>query len=529
MSRVYSGDWIVTSLLVDRAERFADEVAIAAEDGRATYADLVDRAARVAGMLASLGVEPGDRVATMLTNGLDYVAAWHGIVWVGAIDVPVNVEYRGTFLQHVLRDSGATVIVVDARWLPRLAAFELGDVRHVLVVGEGVDDLPSGIERHAFADALAHDPRPRHEATETDATYIMYTSGTTGPSKGAVHCNRSSIHYIMPFVAGLDLGDDDVCYSMFPLFHQMGRSACTTAALWVGNRVELRSGFSASGFWEDVRACGATWAGYFGAVILFLWQQEPRAEDRDHGLRRAFGSSAPPELIVPWEERFGTTLFEVYGSTEIGLGSGLGSGPRKLGTMGLPCRHLEVAIVDERDEPVPAGVVGEALWRPRYPYAIFQGYWNRDDATLESFRNLWFHSGDAGLLDDEGYFVFKDRIKDSIRRRGENISSFEVERAVREQPGVVEVAAYAVPGIVPTEEDVMVAVVPAPEGPPDPPALFTALCETMPRHAVPRYLRLLDELPKTPTQRIQKFKLREDGVTADTVDREALGIFPARD
>jgi crotonobetaine/carnitine-CoA ligase len=529
VSRRYTGDWIVTSLLVDRAERFADEIAIAAEDGHATYAGLVERAARVGGLLTALGVQPGDRVATMVPSSLDYVAAWHGIVWVGAVDVPVNVEFRGGFLEHVLGDSGSTVLVLDARYLSRLHAIDLGDVRHLVVVGSAEVEPPAGVEVHAFADALAHDPRDRHPATETDPTYIMYTSGTTGPSKGAVHCNRSSIHYIMPFVEGLDLADDDVCYSMFPLFHQMGRSACTTSSLWVGNRVELRSGFSASGFWDDIRACGATWAGYFGAVVLFLWQQEPRPDDRDHGLRRAFGSSAAPELIVPWEERFGVTLFEVYGSTEIGLGSGLGTGPRKLGTMGLPCRHLEVQIVDERDEPVPTGVVGEALWRPKYPYAIFQGYWNRPEATLETFRNLWYHSGDAGYLDDEGYFVFKDRLKDSIRRRGENISSFEVEQAVREQPGVVEAAAYAVPGIVSTEEEVMVAVVPVADGPPDPETLFRALCQTMPRHAVPRYLRFMEELPKTPTQRIQKFRLREDGVTTDAVDREALGIQPPRE
>ena len=528
MSRRYTGDWIVTSLLVDRAERFADDVAIAAEDGRATYAELVERASRVAGMLTGLGVRPGDRVATMLQSSLDYVAAWHGVVWAGAVDVPVNVEFRGTFLEHVLRDSGSTVLVLEARYLSRLSTIDLGDLRHLLVVGTAEAELPSGIRAHPFADALAHEPRQRHAATETDPTYIMYTSGTTGASKGAVHCNRSSIHYIMPFVEGLDLADDDVCYSMFPLFHQMGRSACTTTALWVGNRVELRSGFSASGFWDDVRACGATWAGYFGAVVLFLWQQEPCDGDRDHALRRAFGSSAPPELIVPWEDRFGVTLFEVYGSTEIGLGSGLGSGPRKLGTMGLPCRHLEVSIVDDRGEPLAPGVVGEALWRPRHPYAIFQGYWNRPDATIEAFRNLWFHSGDAGYLDEEGYFVFKDRIKDTIRRRGENISSFEVERAVREQPGVVEAAAYAVPGVAATEEEVMVAVVPSPDAPLDPATLLRALCETIPRHAVPRYLRLMDELPKTPTQRIRKFKLREEGVTADTVDREVLGIVPPR-
>ena len=169
------------------------------------------------------------------------------------------------------------------------------------------------------------------------------------------------------------------------------------------------------------------------------------------------------------------------------------------------------------------------MWRPTHPFAIFQGYWNNPQATVDAFKNLWFHSGDAGTLDDEGHFVFKDRIKDSIRRRGENISSFAVEESVRGQPGVLEVAAFAVRHeLADTEEEVAIAVVPRPEGGPDPEALFRTLCETMPRHAVPRYLRIMDEFPKTPTQRVQKVKLRDAGVTEDTFDREAMGIFPPR-
>ena len=466
MTRQYSGEWVVSSLLQDRAERFATEIAIASEQGALTYADLVERASRMAGGLAALGVAPGDRVATMLPNGNDYVAAWHGCVWLGAVEVPINVEYRGSFLEHILADSGASVLVVDARWLPRLAAIDLPHVRHLIVAGEADDEATAPeIATHRFTDILGHDPVPRRAASETDLTYIMYTSGTTGRSKGAVHNNRSSFHYFMPFVEGLDLEDDDVCYSMFPLFHQMGRSACTTSSLFAGNRVELRAGFSASRFWDDIHACGATWMGYFGAVILFLWQNPPSARDRGHRLARAFGSSAPPELIEPWRERFGVTLWEVYGSTEIGLGSGLGRGfPRKIGTMGPPCRQVEVAIVDENDNPLPAGEVGEAVWRPREPFAIFQGYWNQPKATLEATRNLWFHSGDAALIDEDGHFVFKDRIKDTIRRRGENISSFEVEVAVRAEPGVLECAAYAVVAEgAPTEEEVMIAVVPSPD------------------------------------------------------------------
>ena len=529
MSRVYTGDWVITSVIQDRAERFANERAVTSVDGDLTYADLVDRASRVAGALAALGVEPGGRVATMLESTIDYMAAWHGIIWRGAVDVPINVEYKGVFLEHVLRDSGAKVLIMDGRWVDRLGAIELSELSHVVIVGEAAGDVPASLATHGFGGALDHDAAALIPRIDTDLTYIMYTSGTTGPSKGVVHNNRSSVHYIMPFVEGLDLHDDDVCYSMFPLFHQMSRSACVTTALWVGNEIVLRNGFSASGFWDDLADTGSTWMGYFGAVVQFLWLQEPGPQDRAHKVTRAFGSSAPIEILHAWEERFGVTLYEVYGSTEIGLGSGLGSGPRKVGTMGLPCRHLEVQVVDEHDNPVPAGEVGELLWRPRHPYAIFQGYWNRPEATVEAWRNLWFHSGDAGFVDDDGYVTFKDRIKDCIRRRGENISSFEVEEAVRQQPGVLEVAAYAVSSdIADTEEEVMVAVIPEESGPPDPGTLFTALCETMPRHTVPRYMRLVDSLPKTPTQRVRKFQLRKDGVTADAVDREALGIFPSR-
>ena len=529
-SRAYDGDWLVTSLLEDRAKRFPDERAIEAPDGSATHADLVDRASRVAGFLAGLGVAKGDTVATMLPTSLAYVAAWHGILWRGAIDVPINADYRGVFLEHVLRDSHASTLVVDGRWVDRLGTIELPHLRHVVVLGEPSADVPPGITVHRLDDALAADPAPLSPPTLTDTTYVIYTSGTTGAPKGVMHNHRSSFHYIMPFVEGLDLGDDDVCYSMFPLFHQMGRSSCVTTSLYVGNRVVLRNDFSASTFWEDVRDCGATWMGYFGAVVQFLWNQPEGPRDQDHGMRRAFGSSAPSEIFDAWEERFGVTLYEVYGSTELGLGSGLGSGPRRKGTMGLPCRQVEVQIVDEHDEPVPTGAVGEAVWRPRYADAMFQGYLNRDDATVEAWRNLWFHSGDAGFLDEDGHFTFKDRIKDSIRRRGENISTMFVEESVRRaDPRIIEVAAYAVASPDSSrEEEVMIAIVPPEEGEVAVAELLTALATSMPRHAVPRYVRFVDELPRTPTQRVRKFLLREQGVTADSLDREALGVVVPR-
>jgi crotonobetaine/carnitine-CoA ligase len=431
-SRGYRGEWIITSMLRERAERFGDELAVESRAGNLSYADLVTRAGQVAGLLQGLGVNAGDRVATMLPSGIDYLAAWHGILWRRAVDVPVNTEFKGMFLEHVLSDAQAETLIIDGQWVGRLKGLNLPHLRHVVVVGIQTDDVTAGhLVTHSFAEALQHAPAALSKGEERDTTYVIYTSGTTGSPKGAVHNNLSSVHYLIPFLEGMELTDDDVCYSMFPQFHTMGRSACATTAFWLGNRLVLRNGFSASGFWNDVRTTGATWMGFFGAVPLFLWQQEPSALDREHKLRRAVGASAPPEIFDAWEERFGVTLYEVFGMTELGVGTGLGKGLRKRGTLGRPCRQLELQIVDPHDNPVPPNIVGEAVWRPNFPDAIFQGYWNRPDATVEAWRSLWFHSGDAGYLDDEGFFVLSDRIKDSIRRRGENISSMFVEESVR--------------------------------------------------------------------------------------------------
>ena len=488
----------------------------------------------MAGGLAALGAGPGDRIATMLPTGNDYLAAWHACIWLGAIEVPVNVEYRGAFLEHILRTRAPRSSSSTRRWLQRLGAISLATSATSSSSASGGGSRDAHRHRHS---RLRRRPRrttpcARHPRDELDLTYIMYTSGTTGRSKGAVHNNRSSIHYLMPFYEGLDLGDDDVCYSMFPLFHQMGRSACTTAALWAGNRVELRSGFSASDFWDDIRACGATWMGYFGAVILFLWQNPPSPGDREHRLTRAFGSSAAPRAdhavggAVRRHPARGLRLDRDRARLRVSGRATHGSSARWASRAG---RSRWRSWTRTTTRCRPARWV-RLVWRPKEPFAFFQGYWNLPQATLDASRNLWFHSGDAALIDEDGFFVFKDRIKDTIRRRGENISSFEVELAARAEPGVVECAAYAVYAEgAPTEEEVMIAVVPTPERAARPRGAVPGALRTMPRFAVPRYLRFLDELPKTPTQRVQKFVLRSEGVTADTIDREALGIFPPKE
>jgi crotonobetaine/carnitine-CoA ligase len=242
----------------------------------------------------------------------------------------------------------------------------------------------------------------------------------------------------------------------------------------------------------------------------------------------AFGAAAPPEIVEDFQRRFGVELLEVYGSTELGPASAPTPGRVKRGTMGRVWPHLRIEIQDEEGNAVPPGAEGEICARPAEPLAMFHGYWRQPRATLEAFRNLWFHTGDRGRFDDEGYLIFSDRMKDSIRRRGENISSFEIERSVQNHPDVLECAAYAVPSAL-TEDEVMIAVVARPGRHIDPVELFRFCAERIPRFAVPAYLRFVDALPKTPSQRIQKYKLRAEGITADTYDRHDLGVVVSRD
>jgi crotonobetaine/carnitine-CoA ligase len=292
------------------------------------------------------------------------------------------------------------------------------------------------------------------------------------------------------------------------------------ACLLAGGSTVLRERFSLSEFWPDIRRHGVTFTMYMGSIILFLVQQPEQAGESRNPLRVAGGAACPPAIAAEFTRRFGCSLIEVFGMTEVGTVTGPRNGKATPGTVGWPLSHVTIEIHDTDDVPVPAGTIGEIVIRPNEPYAITQGYWRQPEATIEAWRNFWFHSGDLGLSTPTGELVFVDRLKDCIRRRGENISSFEVERAVQQHPAVQECAAFPVKSEA-TEDDVMIAVVPKPGGTIDPPALFDFCEVTMPRFAVPRFLRIVAALPKTPTGRVQKHVLRREGVTPDTTERRA--------
>jgi carnitine-CoA ligase len=517
----YVGEWVMSAILEDRAERFGDRIAIHTISGGISYGDLRDRAQRIAALLAALLVRPGDRVATMLDATPDYVGIWFGCAWCGAVEVPVNTEYKGYFLQQILQQSDSGVLIVQDTYIDRLRCIATPALRHIIVVGT----LPQNqsLEQksfHSFAASADYAPLPLVARQERDLLYVLHTSGTSGPSKGVMHCNRSALWTARVWKELGHLSAEDVGYSYLPLYHVTARSALVMACLLAGGSAVLRERFSVSEFWPDIRKHNATFTMYMGSVILFLVQQPPLPNEGDNSLRVAGGAACPPLVANEFERRFDCRLLEVYGMTELGTVSGPRDGVGVRGTMGRPFDHVRIEIHDSHDAAVPADTVGEIVVRPNEPFAIMQGYWHDPEATVHAWQNLWFHTGDLGRLTPDGDLVFMDRLKDSIRRRGENISSFEVERAVQQHPHVEECAAYPIKSEA-TEEDVMIAVVCRPNQRIDADQLFDFCEQTMPRFAVPRYLRVVESLPKTPTGRAQKHLLREAGVTSDTVERQS--------
>jgi carnitine-CoA ligase len=347
---------------------------------------------------------------------------------------------------------------------------------------------------------------------------ILFSSGTTGPPKGILHTNGGCVRLGQYNAEVMGYGQDDVLWNCFPLFHQNARYTGVIPALDVGAKIVLESRFRASQFWETARAKEVTAFNYLGAVLLMLWNQPGGPGDRDHAITRAFGAGAPKEVWPRFEERFGVTLTEVYGLTEAPMAT-VNRRPSRRQSCGRSSDLFEVSVFDEEDRRIAGESVGEIVVRPKIPCAFMLGYDNAPEVTVTAFRNLWFHTGDRGWMSPEGDLYFVDRMKDCIRRRGENISSWEIESVLSRHPGVLESAAYGVPSEL-SDEEVMVALVAKPEVVLDPAEVHAFCADHLPAYAIPRYIRLVEALPHTPTERVQKYRLREEGVTPDAWRRK---------
>ena len=527
--------------LADLAERHGDREAVEVTGEAKSYAALHADADRLAaGLGAGLGLAAGDRAAVIMRNSLACVDTWFAMARAGVVDVPVNVAQRGDGLAYVLGQSRSRSVVCDVEFADRLAevAPRLPELRHVILhrpaagpaaggtgAEAGTPSFGPGIAVHElpslYHDAAPHPPRLEAE----DTAVILYTSGTTGPPKGAMLSHEANLRLTRHTRWLMGYGSGDVLYTAFPLFHINARYTTVTCAMEAGARCVLEQRFSAGGFWDTARAKGVTAFNYMGALIMMLFKQPARPDDADHPVRRGFGAPCPPEVWAPFEERFGVRLTEVYGSTEVPIVtqngiSAAGLADRRIGTAGRPSGLYDMRIVDPSGAEQPAGTAGEIVVRSLAGNATFSGYYDMTEATAEAWQGGWFHTGDRGVVDADGYLTFIDRVKDCVRRRGENISSYEVEQAIARHSAVLEAAVVGVPSDL-SEEEVLACVVLKPGRTLTPGELIEHCDGRMAHFAVPRYIRWMDELPRNASERVQKFRLRADGVTPGTWDRLA--------
>jgi carnitine-CoA ligase len=446
--------------------------------GQATVAEFADRARRVANGLRSEGVQPGDRVAVMATNSERFVALWYGIYLAGAIEVPVNADLRGPMLDHVLTDSEPAFLLAESEFLERVRAVARPDLR-IVELRESLYETWRAAPSIEYAD-----PGPGDLAT------IMYTSGTTGPSKGVMlsHGYYVNIGNIWRAVQGFDA--TDALYFVLPLFH-IDSHVVFAGALAAGSTFAVVPRFSASRFWEDVAEFRATWFLGVGFMVAAVARQ-PSPEPGGTTLRRGVAAPIPPEAYEFFEDRLGIPLYEIYGQTEADGVTWSTPERRRRGSAGWPCAGFEVVILGPDGEVLPPRATGEIAYRPRTAHMMLLGYWRREAATVQSFRDLWFHSGDLGYLDEDGFLWFVGRMRDVLRRRGENISAFELEATVRAAPGVADCAAVPVRDTLGGEDEVKLFLAVDAQPSFDVAEFFRYCQKNLARFAVPRYVEIVD-------------------------------------
>ncbi|MDT5220239.1 MAG: carnitine-CoA ligase [Mycobacterium sp.] len=518
----------VNNVISRAAERWPDRVYLDFSGETWTYEQVYQRALAYSAGLADAGVEAGDTVATVLDNHIDAVTLWFAINFLGAVSVPVNTANRGEFLRHQIDDSTAKVVVAESGYAERVleVADGISGLESVFYRGDSPDGGETDIRvaslseiRHDDSEAEPCDVRPDELAV------LIYTSGTTGPAKGCMsshnyYCNVARRSNVM-----FQRTEDTVIWSPMPLFHLMATAVVVLAAAQVGARAALLKRFSVSNFWSEIERSGATEAALIGSMVPLIAKMPDSPEmERCRGQLRVFGGMPmTDELAKVYRERFGAEFIpgQVYAQSEATYITCPRPGEQApWGSAGRRNDDFEVVIVDDDDNEVSGGEVGEIICRPLRPYIMFDGYWGRPDATLGVMRNLWLHTGDLGKFDDEGWLHFSDRKEDYLRRRGENISSQAVEEALQNHPAVAEAAVCAVPSEL-SEDDVKVTIVLADDAEhTSAEDLYKWSCDKLPYFAVPRYIEFRDELPTTPTGKVLKRELRDDGVTDSTWDQE---------
>lgn len=529
--------WVLPELLRERASELGDKpfLSFACNEATATYAEIDERSDRMAAGLAAIGVTRGDRVMVMMGNRLEFVITWFALNKLGAFHAPINTDYRGDFLEHLINTAQAEIMVLEERFVETLVASgdHIGCLRELIVVPDDPSAEPATPTRRwpsrSFASVPLAEAPPEVVVTPADTYAVLFTSGTTGRSKGA----------LVPYAHGhllnernlelLDMDGASSYISELPLFH-INAHMTVYGCMIVGAYARIEERFSASRWLDRLRASGATHSSMLGVMVDFVLRQPATDHDTDHNLRSVWMVPCLPELSRRFRDRFGVQrIVTSYGTTEVGMvarrvvdrSDEISSGP-------IDTDFYDVRIVDGDDEPVPDGEVGEITVRTVLPWTVAHGYFGMPERTVDAYRNLWFHTGDAGRFDERGNLVFVDRLADRIRRRGENVASADVEHVLGTHEAIVEAAVVAVDADEEGGEDEIKACLVMADGVDIDHESFWAWCdERLPYFAVPRYVEIYDALPKTPTEKVLKHELRVTRPDAVIADRGPSGR-PAR-
>lgn len=534
--------WTLGDALAARAHRTPDSPFVRMVDGVPVgYAAMLAQVRALAYALQQEGVAAGDRVVVMGSNCLGTLRCWFALNLLGAADVTINTAYRGQTLEHAINTAQATHMLIEdvllgvlhesREALPLLArvlhfSADEGSTTATSVVGNlpkferlSLGSLPTS--QHVPADWVTPAVRPQ------DLASIIFTSGTSGPAKGVMLPHAQTYLVSHECAEQLRVSENDVYYIFHPLFHMSPRYAAIYPALLAGAQVCIDRSFSAAAWLDRIRQCRATVSIAHGPMLEMIYAQPARADDADNPLLRFATSPFPKHIAADFEKRFDVRGLEVWGMTEanIPIWNSLDE-PLQPGCTGRQISdRYEIRLVDpETDREVVEGTAGEIVVRSRLPWTLMQGYFGMPEATLNAWRNLWFHTGDLAYQDAEGRYYFVDRLGDRIRRRAENISSYEIECAAALHPQVAECAAVGVPSEFASDDDIKLVVVGKNGKTPDPLALLGHLACRLPHYMVPRYIEILDALPRTPTNKVRKALLRQSGVGSGTWDRKAAAV-----
>ncbi len=513
-------------LIEDRVARQPDHNFLTFGEATFSYAEIDQNSNRVANALRELGLRSNDRLAIFLPNSPDFLFCWFATIKLNLTMVPVNIQLKGEALRYILSHAAPHAVITTEGLLPVLEAVPDALLPGCKVVVLG--DFETAGDRFSYQDLMGQaspTAPPGVAIQEDDTALIMYTSGTTGYPKGVMINRRAQANHPLFYHPELIRTEpQQVAYTYLPLFH-ITSMGVTMGSFIGGARLALDTEFNVFGFWERIRRANAVVFPYLGAVLQMLYSRPARPDDADNPVTHALGGAAPKEIWEAFEKRFGLRILETYGQSEwMGIWVRHPESWNRVGAAGKAPPRAEIRIVDETDQILPPNTPGQIIMKPASPGLMMSGYYKNPALNARVFKDGWYYTGDMGELDTDGYLYFRGRLKDYIRRRGENISSFEIEQIVNSHPAILETAAVGVPSDY-SEEEVMLCVVLKPGQHLEPLELWRWCKEKLPLFMVPRYLKFLPELPHTPTQRVRKFLLAEGG-KAGAWDRKASTHLP---